>query len=46
MRIQKNNIPAVLAIAAMVLALLASPALAEKPIEWKCQVFWSAAELS
>lgn len=46
MRIQKNKIPAVLAIAAMVLALLASPVMAEKPIEWKCQVFWSAAELS
>ena len=46
MRIQKHKISAVLAITAIVLALLVSPALAEKPIEWKCQVFWGAAELT
>ena len=43
---RKHKVPTILAIAAIVLALLVSPALGEKPIEWKCQVFWSAAELS
>jgi TRAP-type mannitol/chloroaromatic compound transport system substrate-binding protein len=46
MKNQKHKIPAILAIAALMLTLLVSPALGEKPIEWKCQVFWSAAELS
>jgi TRAP-type mannitol/chloroaromatic compound transport system substrate-binding protein len=46
MRSQKHKITATLAIATIVLALLVSPAFGEKPIEWKCQVFWGAAELS
>jgi len=46
MRFQKHKITATLAMAIIVFALLVSPALGEKPIEWKCQVFWSAAELS
>lgn len=35
-----------LAIAMTALAVLASPAMADKPIKWKAQAFWSAAELS
>ena len=46
MRFQKHKITAALAITTIVFALLVSPALGEKPIEWKCQVFWGAAELS
>ena len=39
--------PCVIIVVLSVLSiLLASPAAAEEPIKWKCQVFWSAAELS
>ncbi len=46
MRFQKNKISAFFAIATIVLALLVTPALAEKTIKWKAQALWSAAELS
>ncbi|MGD9064594.1 MAG: hypothetical protein PVI42_10720, partial [Desulfobacterales bacterium] len=46
MRIRKHKFTAMLTTAVIVFALLVSPALGEKPIEWKCQAFWGAAELS
>jgi len=46
MRFRKHKFMATLAMAVIAFSVLVSPALGEKPIEWKCQVFWGAAELS